>query len=61
MILLKLVSVNGSRLAQYRNVKEFNLIIDKLERWNDRRSKNGEIIWNSLESIFNQGKRYDDQ
>lgn len=59
MILLKLV--NGSRLAQYRNVKEFNLIIDKLERWNDRRSKNGEIIWNSLESIFNQGKRYDDQ
>lgn len=57
MILLKLV--NGSRLAQYRNVKEFNLIIDKLERWNDRRSKNGEIIWNSLESIFNQ--RYDDQ
>lgn len=59
MILLKLV--NRSRLAQYRNVKEFNLIIDKLERWNDRRSKNGEIIWNSLESIFNQGKRYDDQ
>lgn len=59
MIVLKLV--NRSRLAQYRNVKEFNLIIDKLERWNDRRSKNGEIIWNSLESIFNQGKRYDDQ